>query len=186
MLSLKIKKLSVPIIFLLSLLLLISFYYLLIRLTKGEKLDVPATLSGSVSISNVDGSVLELRGIQISILPKKIGNRIVRETMNPKAQRSALYLDDTSNVVPFNLLREEFLARKDLILEEATIGDQADKDGNYVIAISTTGSYFVYAHYMTPHVAVWWLLPIKVQNSDPIKLDLETKNSIEQYFNPVR
>jgi hypothetical protein len=174
------KRLGFIFLILGSILVLFLLIFSLLK-NNQQKRNSTLTISGKVQSQTSSESPTVLAGIQVSLIKERQGKEILKSTDTEVSQRKALQSNDPLSNEPYNSLRKQILEIKSSVLQKALTTAQADIDGNFKLENIPEGDYFLYAHYITPYMTIWWLIPTTVEG-ESLQINLDD-DAVEAYSN---
>lgn len=136
------------------------------------------TISGGAWVIKGGGQSDILRGLEIALCNENVKSPL-KESMEVEWRRIEMKYKDFQYIKPdkYDRINPEIMniAVAPFVFKIA----KTDVDGKYIINDVPKGVYYIYAVYKSSFSVAYWLIPVKVESSDPIKIDIYNANAEE-------
>lgn len=143
-----------------------------------SQLNKTTAISGGAWIIKGGGQSDILRGLEIALCNEDVKSRL-KDVIDSEWHKIEMRYKDYKYITPdkYDRLNPEIMniAVAPFVLKVAI----TDVDGKYTINGVPKGLYYVYAVYKSSFSVAYWLIPVQVENSKSIKIDIYNANAEE-------
>jgi hypothetical protein len=135
------------------------------------------TISGGAWVTKEGGNSDILRGLEIVLCKANVKSELVKIRDNKWRESMVKYKTSSGYLhLNMNAMNSKVAAHKDCFRIVKT-----GIEGKYTIADVPFGSYLLYAPYETSFSKAYWMIPVEVDSSQPLQIDLDNSNMMELY-----